>query len=269
VQALVNWHVKIVHLGLNEDCILGINGVPAQYAGANYLNAIVDYVNLLHANGIYAEISLMWAAPGGQQATGHPKILDQDHSPAALQAIGNAFKNDPQTIIGLQSEPHDISWACWLNGGASCSVGYAALGMQGALNAVRGSGAGNVVSVSGIDWANNLTEFLANRPSDPSGQLVAEQHIYDFNVCGSVSCLQSEVAPVALVLPVIWGEYGQADCGTSTVAGFLAWADLHISAYEAWTWDTWGDCLQLIANYGGTPQGAYGNFVHDYYVSHG
>lgn len=268
VQALVSWHINVVHLGLNEDCILGINGVPAQYAGANYLNAIVSYVNLLHAHGIYAEISLMWAAPGSQRATGHPAILDQDHSPAALQAIGNAFKNDPNTFIGLQSEPHNISWACWRNGGSSCSVGYAALGMQGALDAVRSSGATNPVTVSGIDWANNLTGWLANRPSDPAGQLMAESHVYNFNVCGSVACFQSQQAPVAAVVPVVWGEVGEDDCGSGFVSAALAWADATITGYEAWTWDTWGTCESLISNYNGTPAGVYGTFVRAYFLAH-
>jgi hypothetical protein len=268
VQALATWHINVVHLGLNEDCILGINGVNSAYAGANYMNAIVSYVNLLHSYGIYAEVSLMWAAPGSQQATGHPRILDQDHSPAALQAIGNAFRNDPNTFIGLQSEPHDISWACWKNGGSSCSLGYTALGMQGALNAVRSSGATNVVTVSGIDWANNLTGWLANRPTDSANQLVAEQHVYNFNVCGTVACFEQQVTPVSNVVPVVWGEFGEDDCGSGTVALFLPYADLHISAVEAWTWDTWGSCESLISNYNGTPANAYGTFVKAYYLAH-
>jgi endoglucanase len=268
INALTTWHINVVHIGLNEDCILGINGVPAQYAGANYMNAITGFVSRLHAHGIYAEVSLMWAAPGSQQALDHPPILDADHSPAALQAIGNAFKNDPKTFIGLQSEPHDISWACWKNGGSSCSVGYTALGMQGALNAVRSTGANNVVTASGIDYANNLTGWLANRPSDPAGQLIAESHVYSFNVCGSVSCFQSQQAPVAAVVPVIWGEVGEDDCGSSFVSAALTWADTHISGYEPWTWDTWGNCESLISNFNGTPANVYGTYVKSYYLTH-
>ena len=113
------------------------------------MNAIVDFVNKLHAHGMYAEVSLMWAAPGAQKAPYHPAILDADHAAAALKAIANAFRNDPKTFIGLQSEPHGITWACWRNGGSSCSVGYTALGMQGALDAVRSTGATNVVTASG------------------------------------------------------------------------------------------------------------------------
>ena len=183
INALAAWHVNVVHMGLNEDCVLGINGVPAQYGGANYMNAIKAFVNRLHAHGLYAEISLMWAAPGNQRALDHPPILDMDHSPAAWTAIANAFKDDSNTFFGLQSEPHDISWACWKNGGSSCNVGYAAFGMQSALNTIRATTATNVITASGIDWANNLQQWLANRPTDPLNQLMAEQHVYGGNTC--------------------------------------------------------------------------------------
>jgi len=150
IAAIASWHANVVHIGLNEDCVLGINGVNAAYSGMNYMNAIVAFVNRLHAHNLYAEVSLMWAAPGSQQATDHPPILDADHAPAAWTAIANAFKGDPNTILGLQSEPHGISWACWKNGGASCSVGYAALGMQGALDAIRATGAVYVFRQVGV-----------------------------------------------------------------------------------------------------------------------
>jgi hypothetical protein len=271
VKAIASWHSNIVHLGLNEDCILGINGVPAAYAGTNYMNAIVAYVNLLHANGLYAEVSLMWAAPGTQQALDHPVILDQDHAPAALQAIANAFKNDPNTIIGLQSEPHSISWACWLNGGSSCSVGYTALGMQGALNAIRATGAKNPVTASGINYANDLSQWLANKPNDPLGQLVAEAHVYGGNGCASTSCFNTNYAPVAAQVPMIFGETGEtyddSSCGSTNISTFLNWADAHGVGYEAWVWDTWGNCGSLISNYNGTAANAFATWVQTHYAA--
>src|ERR1700688_4836101 len=51
VQAIASWHVNTVRVLLNEDCWLGINGVNSAYAGSNYQQAIVNYVNLLHQNG--------------------------------------------------------------------------------------------------------------------------------------------------------------------------------------------------------------------------
>jgi chitodextrinase len=271
INALVSWNVNVVHIGLNEDCILAINGAPAAYAGSNYLNAIVAYVNRLHAHGLYAEVSLMWAAPGTQQALDHPPILDQDHAPAALTTIANAFKNDPKTFIGLQSEPHAISWACWLNGGSSCNVGYPALGMQAALNAVRSTGATNVVTASGIDYANNLSQWLQNKPTDPQNQLIAEAHVYGGNSCATTSCFDTNYAPVANTVPIVFGETGEtydgSSCAGTNITTFMNWADTHNIGYETWTWDTWGNCSSLITDYNGTPNNTYGTTVKNHYLT--
>jgi endoglucanase len=271
VAALKAWNVNSVHIGLNEDCILGINGAPAAYSGSNYMNAIVAYVNKLHAAGMFAEVSLMWAAPGTKQALDHPLILDQDHAPAALQAIANAFKNDPNTFIGLQSEPHGITWACWKSGGSACSVGYTALGMQGALDAVRSTGATNVVTASGINYANDLSQWLTWKPSDPLNQLIAEAHIYGKNGCASTSCFDSQLAPVAASVPLQFGEMGEtyddSSCGSTNTAAFMNWADAHKVGYQAWTWDTWGTCGSLISNYNGTPANTYGSYVKSHFLS--
>ncbi len=271
VTAIKSWKSNVVHIGLNEDCILAINGVPSAYAGANYMNAIVAYVNKLHAQGLYAEVSLMWAASGMQQAQDHPPILDADHAPAALKAIANAFKNDPKTFIGLQSEPHAITWACWKNGGSSCSVGYTALGMQGALDAVRSTGATNVVTASGIDYANNLSQWLANKPSDPLNQLMAEAHVYGKNACASTTCFNTDYAPVAKSVPMVFGEtgetYGASSCASTNTSTFMNWADAHSVGYEAWIWETWGNCLSLINDYNGTPANAYATWVKNHYAT--
>jgi hypothetical protein len=268
VTAIKSWNANVVHIGLNEDCILGINGVAAAYSGSNYMNAIVAFVNRLHAQGLYAEVSLMWAAPGTQQALDHPAILDADHSGAALQAIANAFKGDPKTFIGLQSEPHAITWACWKNGGSSCSVGYTALGMQGALDAVRSTGATNVVTASGIDYANNLSQWLANKPSDSLNQLMAEAHVYGGNTCYSTACMDTNYAPVAASVPVVFGETGEmydgSSCGSTNVSTIMNWADAHNVSYEAWVWDTWGNCSSLISNFNGTPANAYATWVKNH-----
>ncbi len=49
VAAIAGWHANIVRVPVNEDCWLGINGVKSEYGGQNYIDALVNYVNLLHA----------------------------------------------------------------------------------------------------------------------------------------------------------------------------------------------------------------------------
>src|SRR5207253_1626796 len=159
------------------------NGSTPPTAGRTSRTPCVGFATGSPAHGPAAGVTLGGAPPGTQQALDHPPILDADHAPAAWQAIANAFKSDHNTFFGLQSEPHDIGWACWKNGGASCSVGYTALGMQGALDAIRSTGATNPATASGIDYANNLSQWLTNRPTDPAGQLMAEAHVYGGNTC--------------------------------------------------------------------------------------
>jgi hypothetical protein len=143
--------------------------------------------------------------------------------------------------------------------------------MQGALDAVRSTGATNVVTVSGIDYANNLSQWLANKPSDPLNQLMAEAHVYGGNTCSSTTCLNSDYAPVAASVPLVFGETGEtydsSSCGSSNVSTFMNWADAHNVSYEAWVWDTWGNCGSLISDFNGTPANAYATWVKNHYAT--
>jgi len=155
--------------------------------------------------------------------------------------------------------------------GLLLSVGYPALGMQAALDTVRQAGATNVVTVSGIDYANNLSQWLANRPSDPLNQLVAEAHVYGGNTCMTTTCFNTNYAPVANSVPLIFGETGQtyddSSCGSSNINTFMTWADAHNVGYQAWTWDTWGTCGSLISDFNGTPANTYGTWVKNHYAT--
>jgi hypothetical protein len=102
VQAMRSWGINAVLVPLNEDCWLGINGVPAAYGGANYQNAIASYVSLLESQGIYPVLSYMWGAPGTQQALDHPPMPNADHAPAFWQSVATRFGADPAVIFRLQ-----------------------------------------------------------------------------------------------------------------------------------------------------------------------
>jgi hypothetical protein len=144
--------------------------------------------------------------------------------------------------------------------------------MQGALDAIRSTGATNVVTASGINYANDLTGWLANQPTDPQGQLMAEAHIYGGNACASTSCFDSQLAPVAASVPLVFGETGEAydasDCASTKIQTFLNWADAHNVGYEAWQWNTWGNCLDLISDFDGTvANNAYAKWVQAHYAT--
>ncbi|MGH7329530.1 MAG: cellulase family glycosylhydrolase, partial [Polyangiaceae bacterium] len=119
VDAIKSWLANAVRVPLNEDCWLGINGVAAQYGGTAYRTAVYNYVQLLHQYGLYAELSLIWTAPGTTQATYQREMPDTDHSIALWQSVATTFKSDPNVLFGVYGEPHNVGWACWLNGGSA------------------------------------------------------------------------------------------------------------------------------------------------------
>ena len=100
---------------------------------------------------------------------------------------------------------------------------------------------------------------------------MAEAHVYGGNSCATTSCFDSNYAPVANSVPLVFGETGEtfdaSSCGSSNVSSFMSWADAHNVGYEAWTWDTWGNCSALISDYNGTPANAYATWVKGHYTA--
>jgi hypothetical protein len=162
---------------------------------------------------------------------------------------------------------------CFLNGGCQVpfnpSVKYRAAGMQQAVTVMRQAGYKGPIVIPGISWANDLTQWLSHKPSDPLNRLVAEAHVYGKNTCSSTACLNSQMLPVARRVPLIFGEtgpsYDDSDCGSGTISRLLRWADAHDVGYETWTWNTWKTCNSLIKDFRGTPRTAYGKWVKAYY----
>jgi Cellulase (glycosyl hydrolase family 5) len=276
VAAMARWHVNAVRLMLNEDCWLGINNSPPKYSGAIYRKAIVNYVKLLHKHGMYAELSLAWGAPGTNQATYQSGGPDEDHAPAAWASLAQTFRDDSRVILAPWGETvQDPN--CFLKGGVcgatfgTANTPYPTAGMQQAVTVMRGAGYKGVISIPGVDYANDMSHWLSHMPKDPLHQLIAEAHVYGKQVCASTDCLDKTYAPVARKVPLIFGETGESfddsDCGSDKVAGLLKWADAHGVGYEAWAWDTWNTCGSLISSYNGTPRGDYGRFIKTHYLA--
>jgi hypothetical protein len=133
--------------------------------------------------------------------------------------------------------------------------------MQSLVNAVRGTGATNVIMVGGIRWANDTSGFLAHLPTDTTRQLALSFHLYNWNDCRTVGCYQSTLLPITQRMPVITGEFGEGDCQTSFMDTFENFADANNISYLAWVWaPQYGAChvgasfpFTLISDWSGTP----------------
>ena len=276
VRAIASWDVNFVRVPLNEDCWLGINGVKRTYGGAAYRKAIVRYVKLLHHYGMYVELSLIWAAPGKYRATYQSGAPDEDHAPAMWTSLARVFRRDPNVILAPWGETI-VDARCFLRGGV-CEATYGkkdkpyrTAGMQQAVRVMRRAGYPGPIAIPGLDYANDLSKWLSDRPLDPLHQLVAEAHVYGNNTCASLACLDRTMTPVARCVPLVLAETGEtyddSSCGSTNISRVIGWAEAHDGGYAAWTWDTWNTCGSLVSSYDGTPANEYARWIHDFDVA--
>jgi endoglucanase len=270
ISAMKTWGINAVRIPLNEGCWNGESYVDPAYAGASYQNAIKAYVRLLNENGMVAILDLHWSDGrypvhcASAEARCLKPMPDEAQAIPFWTSVASTFKGNDAVIFDLFNEPFPeraahseaAGWQCWLHGGTCPGIGYPVAGMQSLVDAVRATGAGNVILAGGLAYANDLTGWLANEPADPDHNLAASWHSYNFNRCSNLTCWTSEVAPVMAQVPVVAGEIGENTCASGYITGLMNWLDSQSSSYLAWAWNADFPCASgpsLITSYTGTP----------------
>jgi endoglucanase len=301
-SAIASWKATAVRVPLNEDCWLGINGMPSNSQNpsppltmAGYRQAVEDYVSDLTNAGLYVILDLHWTAPGTFVADGQ-RAMPDDHSAAFWTSVASTFSSNPAIVFDAFNEPYSpamvndparpVSWDCWKSGG--CAVPdandsaqtpndaqiYDAVGMQAMVDAIRATGAHQPILLGGLSYANDLSGWLSHEPTDPLGQLAASFHNYQGETCSTQACWDAQVAPVAAQVPVVTGEFDQDVCSPSTFdTDYMTWADAHGIGYLAWGWwvltpqeisDDGCSAYYLITDPAGTPAAPNGVNLHDH-----
>jgi endoglucanase len=263
---MLSWKINAVRIPLNEDCWLSFNGVKT--GGATYQSAIQTWVNLLLQNNIYPILDLHWTENNGAQATNEQPMPDAAHAPTFWGQVAAAYKGSPKVIFDLFNEPYPdnnteatAAWTCWRDGGSCTGMAYAAAGMQSMVTAIRNAGANNLILLAGIEYANDLTQWLTYKPTDPANNFAASWHVYpNSNYTGSHT-LMMDAMGVAGMVPIVATEIGGPNCtgtGTDDGGAFLTGTFTYLDglsppqSYVAWSWST-DDTPTLISNYDGTP----------------
>ncbi|MHC0428934.1 cellulase family glycosylhydrolase [Streptomyces sp. O3] len=282
IQAIADWNVNTVRIPLNEECWLGLDNIDPRYGGENYTTAVKDLVRRVEDHGMTPVVELHWswgqytgnsAGCSDIYASCQKPMPNARYTPAFWTSVASAFKDDPAVVFDLFNEPYpdratntpEQAWTCWRDGGDCPGIGYEVAGMQSLVDAVRDTGAENVILVSGLAYANDLSQWPSYAPSDPAGNLAAAWHVYNFNTCADESCWERTLAPVAAHVPLVAGEIGENTCAHSFVDRVMRWFDDRGLSYLGWTWNTW-DCSAgpaLISDYDGTPT-PYGVGLRDH-----
>ena len=262
-SAMASWGITAVRIPLNQDCWLGVDGSPATGTTASYKQALSAWVSILNSTGLVVILDLHWTAPAGFAADGQRAMPDAQ-SVTFWQQVAAAYKTSPSVLFETFNEPYSrgsyqLTWGCWKNGGCQVpssndadpigAAAYTAHGQAEIVGGIRAAGAMQPILLDGLNYANDLTGWLANRPND--SQLIASWHNYPGQGCSDVTCWNAQISPVAATVPVIATEFGMVNTDPSYFNGFMTWADAHGIGYAPWAWwvttSSDGDAANLYA----------------------
>ncbi len=209
VVGVEEWNANAVRLPVKDHFWFGQS--PLQKDGGKSYREMIDKIVTLCANrGAYLILDLhRYRAP------------KQEHADFWKDAAAR-YKDHPAVLFDLLNEPHDISWEVWRNGGfvgtkkgldesafltdeeKKKNQGFESIGMQAMVEAVRSTGAKNVVIAGGLFWCNDLTGIVNGYAlEDTTGNgIMYSWHTYNWHTGWD------KLLPVAEKHPILVGELG-------------------------------------------------------------
>jgi len=215
-RAITDWKVNLIRLPLAQDRWFGMMSNQVD-GGASYRALVEGIVDTCAVARVYIDLDLHWS-DCGQWVNAGGKLgqhnMPDKNSITFWHDLATCFKNRPNVIFGLYNEPHDATFTVWHDGGSvsdkparwnpsQTPVVYDAVGMQNLYDAVRATGATNVVTVSGLDWGFDLSGVLQGYAIAGSN-FVYETHPYPFKDTN----WDGNFGAVSEKYPVYVGEWG-------------------------------------------------------------
>jgi aryl-phospho-beta-D-glucosidase BglC (GH1 family) len=318
--AIKTWKANAVRFPLNAASWLGlmtynaagkaIAADPAKVRG--YQASVQAAVTAANAAGLYVILDLHWSAPyftvTGQTGKvpftpdGQGSFANTDTDLQFWKEVATAYKGNPAVMFELFNEPYldsfgptvpaDVGQAQrnggavgrFLNTAGSMTQTWAIAGFQQMTDTIRATGATNVILVSDRNYAKDLRAWLANRITDPLGQVAAVWHGYPAYgaAYGTAAYALPDLGQAAYTalegilaagVPVIVTEFGghnvAGTVGDQFVSNVTAWLDKTGASGIAWSWDVWGNPdFVLVKDAAGTPTDGAGKVIHDWMVAH-
>ena len=256
-DAMLRWRVNQVRVSLGQQYWLSNE---CQYT-PSYATNVDTIVNRITSRGMAVMLSLGRVTRKTCGKADNARMADQ----ASLEfwrQVAERYRSNPLVTFDLFNEPHDITWDVWKWGGTITdkTITYQAAGMQQMYDAVRSTGAQNLVYVSGNHWASKDPfdgYFLSGY------NIVYGKHAYTCTVNPPPNCNKDnpfDPAPPGRRLsawvdtiathPVQITEFGWPSETDGTYnTNVITWAEDHGIGWGAFSW-TIDDKFALVTDWG-------------------
>lgn len=259
-QLMGDWKANIVRIALNQDYWLAPTATAAnRFYDSSYPARVDDAVNWAESAGMDVILDLHWSDAGvlGSCANSCQQMMADTNSITFWSEVAARYKNDGRVLFELYNEPHDVAWSIWKNGGTT-SDGWMAAGMQQLYDAVRATGADNLVVIGGLSYAFDLSGVPNYRVAGYN--ILYSTHPYNNSPDKSPTAWDYAWGSLTATDPVIVTEFGDpktnadGSCPADYSQELITYADAHSAGWTAWAWYV-GGCgfPSLITDWNGTP----------------
>ncbi|WP_269522249.1 glycoside hydrolase family 5 protein [Coraliomargarita parva] len=202
--ALQEWHANAIRLPVHHGFWFGEgkgSKIPSNDAAA-YRQIVDDAVAMAAGEGAYVILDL------------HSYGAPQEFARRFWLDAAAHYANNPAVLFDLYNEPHGIDWELWRNGGekevkkkgSKEPVTVQVVGMQALVEAVRSTGARNVIIAGGLSYALDLRGILNGYALEEQAGgfgIMYATHFYNWH-----GGWQKHFLDIAEKYPVLVGEFG-------------------------------------------------------------
>ena len=207
--AIDQWKANAIRLSVRDDFWFG-RGKWQKDGGEAYRKLVDAAVDAAGSRKAYLVLDL------------HRFGAPMDEHVEFWKDAATRYKNHPAVLFELFNEAHGISWEVWRNGGDLTEKGNTGTdvnvaenkekvtrskspGMQALVDAVRGTGAHNVVIAGGTDWGYDLSGVMRGYALEDKGGngIMYSSHIYPWK-----KDWQAKALVAAEKYPLFIGEVG-------------------------------------------------------------
>ena len=289
-EVFANWNCNVVRLPLSQDYWFGkISNWSTPRPpdnGALYQKTVGEIIQIALDFGKYIILDLHWSNGGvWGQYNGQCKMPDENSLEFWVD-VAEKYKNHPAVLFNLYNEPHSITWDVWRNGGDITEVvdqdkpgektlTYRTPGHQKILEAIRATGANNIIIAGGLDWAYDLSGIVTHALKDtPNGNgIIYDSHIYPWKEWDGNNH-SFRVLRIFSDHPIIIGELGidpDGEWGAASrpnwLTNMLDWIDVYGLHWAGWCFHT-DATPSMISNWQYTPTKHHGAVLKERLLSY-